>query len=65
MNDSIIVFLFILILLVDIFAIRDLIRYNISNMIKTVYIILILCIPIIGVSIYYATKSTNRYFKIK
>jgi len=48
--------LFVLIILADILALRDIMSRNIASSMKLFWAIVVLAIPIIGLSIYYFVK---------
>lgn len=52
----ILILLILLIVAVDVWAIKDLLNTNINSNLKILFILLVLFIPIIGVSIYYFVK---------
>ena len=52
----IVLLLFILILLTDIFTLRDILSRKMASGMKVFWSVVVLVIPIIGMSIYYFTK---------
>ena len=52
----IVLLLFILILLTDIFTLRDILSRKMDSSMKVFWSVVVLVIPIIGMSIYYFTK---------
>ena len=52
----IVIVLFILILLTDIFTLRDILSSKMDTSMKVFWSVVVLVIPIIGMSIYYFTK---------
>lgn len=46
-----------LILILDIFAIRDIYKSNMDKSLQFLYTVIVLFVPIIGYSIYYMTKA--------
>lgn len=51
-----IVLLFVLVILVDILAIRDIMVTPLKNTMKALFVLIVLLLPIIGISIYYLSK---------
>ena len=59
----VVIILFILIVLSDALTLRDVLSSNITNAMKVFWSVVVLGIPIIGMSIYYLTKNSIRLRK--
>lgn len=56
MNDSIIILLIALIVCVDVLAVKHISQSKLSDCMKVIYVLIVILLPIIGVTIYYGAK---------
>ena len=58
----IVLVLFVLILLCDILALKDILTRSMKTSMKVVWSLVVLAFPIIGLSLYYFAKMGRRHF---
>ena len=56
MNNSIIILLIVLIVCVDVLAVKHISQSKLSDGMKVIYTLIVILLPIIGVTIYYGVK---------